>query len=366
VRPDYTDIYERKLLQRIAAQERAVSSLFNKFIQQVSPQLTKVRIPPSGDLWVQNPVIKQTINDNLKILQRDLKNYLQQESLSAWNLSNDKTDKLVSNYLEGTAINKIAKEGMFNRNLDAFQEFQKRKVAGMGLSARVWKVCDMTRDQLKMYVETGIATGRSAARVSQDVRQFLKNPDARFRRVRDPETGKLKLSKPMKNFHPGQGVYRSAYKNAIRMTRTETNMAYRLADMNRYRKLDFITGYEVRLSANHPEFDICDYMIGQYPKTFTFSGWHPNCFCYVVPVMLSKKEFSNYLDSGKVSAAKKIKGIPPTAARYVMQKTNNFKNYSSKPYWLKENFKLKDEKFVTKDIINKPPKSQGLIKDNIK
>ena len=64
--------------------------------------------------------------------------------------------------------------------------------------------------------------------------------------------GKLALSKNAKAFHPGQGVYRSSYKNAMRLTLTETNAAYRLADQDRWQRMDFVVGMRVHKSKNHP------------------------------------------------------------------------------------------------------------------
>jgi hypothetical protein len=65
-------------------------------------------------------------------------------------------------------------------------------------------------------------------------------------------------------------------------------MAYRSADVARWEKLDFVTGYEVKLSNNHPEYDICDELAGKYPKTFVFKGWHPNCYDDVTEVLTGR------------------------------------------------------------------------------
>ena len=90
---------------------------------------------------------------------------------------------------------------------------------------------------------------------------------------------------------PRQGVYRSSYKNALRLTATENNMAYRTADHERWNDLDFVIGMEIKLSGNHPIEDICDEMCGVYPKTFKFVGWHPFCRCYAVPKLADEDEF---------------------------------------------------------------------------
>ena len=64
-------------------------------------------------------------------------------------------------------------------------------------------------------------------RLSRDVRRYLRNPDKLFRRVRDKH-GNLRLSKAAKAYHPGRGVYRSSYRNALRLTATENNMVIEL------------------------------------------------------------------------------------------------------------------------------------------
>ncbi len=113
------------------------------------------------------------------------------------------------------------------------------------------------------------------------------------------ERGLLVLSQAAKNFHPGQGVYRSSYMNARRLAATETNMAYRAADYERWQQLDFVVGIEVHLSNNHtcrgykgktPWVDICDELRGKYPKGFKFTGWHPHCRCHATPILKSSAE----------------------------------------------------------------------------
>lgn len=126
--------------------------------------------------------------------------------------------------------------------------------------------------------------------MAKDLKTFLRFPDKLFRRVRD-EHGELQLSKAAAAFHPGRGVCRSSYKNALRLAATETNIAYRTADHERWQQMDFVVGQEVRCSdTNHPVEDICDTLAGRYPKDFKFVGWHPNCRCYVIPVLKTEEE----------------------------------------------------------------------------
>jgi hypothetical protein len=76
-------------------------------------------------------------------------------------------------------------------------------------------------------------------------------------------------------------------------------MAYRNAEQLRWSQMDFIIGYEVKLSDNHnckgvPNgafYDICDDLKGRYPKDFKWCGWHPNCRCYVIAIIKSEERF---------------------------------------------------------------------------
>lgn len=220
------------------------------------------------------------------------------------------------------------------RNREAYSQFVKNNLK---LSPRVWKITRQNLKQIELYTSTGLAEGRSAISIQKDLKKFLKNPDARFRRIRDPETGKLKLSAPMKAYHPGRGVYRSSFKNALRLARTETNMAYRRADLARWKQTDFVLGYEVRLSNAHPREDICDYMIGKYPKNFVFTGWHPACFCHAVPVLASQGDFKAYLEGSPIPKSKNVTGVPPGAFNYIKSNSDKLSRYQTKPFFL-ENF----------------------------
>lgn len=120
--------------------------------------------------------------------------------------------------------------------------------------------------------------------------------------------GNMRLSKAARNYHPGAGqgpgVYRSSYKNAMRLARTEINMAYQAADNERWTKTWWVRGIEIRLSNNHTVkdgkgkdkrlHDICDELAGQYPPDFKFTGWHPQCRCMAVPLTASYADIREY------------------------------------------------------------------------
>lgn len=223
---------------------------------------------------------------------------------------------------------------MFSRNMDALKAFQQRKIDGLTLSDIVWKSVEGAKENLEYYLSSGISTGRLAASISQDIRQLLKDPDKRFRRIKNEE-GKLILSKPMRDYHPGQGQYRSSYMNALRVAVTRTNNAYHEADFDRWQSQGFVIGIRVFPSkSNHGPCPICDSMAVVYPKGFKFTSWHPFCICQSVPEMLEGEEYIDYLLTGVVPEHKIIKTVPQSAIDFVNEKEGN-KNQ----WFVKENNK---------------------------
>ena len=194
----------------------------------------------------------------------------------------------------------------------AFIESRMKRDNGLNLSDRVWNYTQQTKSEFEVAVsqvlENGIGKGISAESLGRQVRQYLNNPDMMYRRyhlkqlmsdgtkkdivewrrrVIDKE-GKVRFIKE-DLAKVGTGVYRSARQNALRLTITETNMAYNYSNCKRWESEPFVLGIRIRLSANHPEEDICDELAGDYPKTFMWRGWHPRCMCSVSPILMDRK-----------------------------------------------------------------------------
>ena len=212
-----------------------------------------------------------------------------------WEYANLSADAMITSLFgKGIATdNSFAR--WFARNQEAMDSFFSRKDShgGLNLSQKVWKYTGQFKEEMELALSASLGQGDSASTVSRHVRQYLREPDRLFRRIRDAE-GNLKLSKRAAAYHPGRGEYRSSYKNAMRLTRTETNMAYRAADCDRWSRIPFVVGMEVKRS-NHPfGCEVCEALKGKYPKDFVFTGWHPQCRCYIVPVLASEEERMAY------------------------------------------------------------------------
>ena len=178
------------------------------------------------------------------------------------------------------------------RSADAFVREKQRD--GLNLSGRVWNLAGNAKKEIEVILQNAIKEGRRGTEIAKDLRRFLIEPNKLFRRVRNKETGALELSAAAKAYHPGQGVYRSSYKNALRMARTELKAAQCEAAWQSAQSNPLIVGWEIRLSNNHttlrdgkpcPFHDMCDELQGVYPKAFRFRGWHPHCRCEMLPII---------------------------------------------------------------------------------
>ena len=334
--PDSISSYDKQHLQRMFAQEKQINALFNELIRIIAPELRKwTDAGNKNSVWIRNTSIENKINKNLNDFRKALEKFIKENQEKAWISAMDKNDLIIEQYIKDMALSKVVKDGMFARNLEALKALQTRIDNGMNLSKRVWSISLQTKDHIELFLESGIATGRSAEAIGRDFRQLLNDPNKRFRRIRD-EQGKLVLSQPMKDYNPGRGVYRSSRMNALRVASTETNMGYRMSDAERWKQMDFIQGFEVKRSANAHPCAICDSLKGKYPRNFIFPSWHPFCICFAVPIVMEHEDFADYLLHDTIPKDKIITDIPTKSRKWI----NGYlsKNpKASEPYFVKYN-----------------------------
>ena len=113
-----------------------------------------------------------------------------------WLAACKKNDEFIASIMDTSKLSKKRLEQLQDRNLDALQTFQQRKIKGLDLSKRVWKYTEQYKAQIELGLDVGLGEGRSAQQLSRDLKQNLNNPDKLFRRVRD-KRGNLVLSKEM-------------------------------------------------------------------------------------------------------------------------------------------------------------------------
>lgn len=223
------------------------------------------------------------------------------------------------------------------------KSFIDQSKGGLKISDRVWKAFENIPKEIDAMVQNHIKEGKSADLLARDLQKNLTEPNRLFRRVINTKTGKLEWSNSAKNYHPGQGIYRSSYKNALRLSRTEINRAYRLAEWNGYQNNNLIYGYQIVLSNNtENQCETCRKLAGVYPKWFKWDGWHPQCRCHMIPVMMPTEDWKELIRlrfSGKESEFKPkfIKDLPPQFVSYLQDNKERISNAASLPYWFEDN-----------------------------
>ena len=156
---------------------------------------------------------------------------------------------------------------------------------GRPLSDRIWDIHSKTLDDMSRLMADNMAAGVSGRQTAQEMKRFLV--------ISDVDMRTKKWREFFKQYPPGRGRYRSAYKNVERVLRTEGMRAVRLANIEYGKSKSWVKGMKWTLSAAHPREDICDefatqdiYDLGPgiYPPDSTPDSAHPHCFCYLTPV----------------------------------------------------------------------------------
>ena len=298
-----------------------------------------------------NKKLSEKANNVLRGLYSAVYNEIKGGITAEWEYANLSCDALIESIF-GKGLNEDNHfTRWFSRNQEAMDAFFARKstYGSMNLSQKVWKYTGDLKTEMELALSLSLGQGDSASTVSRKVRQFLQEPDKLFRRIKtgtDANGNPLyKLSKAAKAYHPGRGVYRSSYKNAMRLTRTETNMAYRAGEQDRWQRMDFVVGYEVKRSKRGFDCSICESLKGKFPKDFVFRGWHPQCRCYIVPILAEQDEFVNIqkkiLDGEDISNyhySNKITEVPKQFNKWIESNKERIEKASTLPYFIKDNF----------------------------
>lgn len=342
--------YDKKHKENLAKRAKKVQQLYDAAVKRIAqaaaPSLFDADNQEKEFHFEDFPALKKEMEALMQDLGASLQTNIEDGDQESWTLSNTKNDAMVDSIIGTKQLPAKTVKAWKHPHLEALGAFISRKEAGMNLSKRVWNLTQQFKNEMELALELGMGEGKSAAELSRDIRKYLQYPDKLFRRVRD-KNGALRLSKAAAAFHPGRGVYRSSYKNALRMTATENNIAYRTADHNRWQALPFVLGIEIHISNNHPTEDICDIFDGKrFPKDFKFTGWHPWCRCYAVSVLASQEEMDAYttaLMNGEDVSHWKFSGqvekMPKEFTKWMKDNQQRIANATSMPYFIKDNYK---------------------------
>lgn len=335
-----------KLTTLLFSQKPKMDALYHALTKELGRNLRGYRYKGRSPYY-RNKEVKKRVDAIFLRFSNTMTKEIKSNTKASWFLAEDCNDLLVKSYLRNKEPTPAAH--LMARNEEALSSFLVRQSNGLRLSDRVWVLTKQAKDQTGKLLASGLIEGRSASQIAKDLKVYLKEPNKRFRRLRN-EQGELITSTP-KNYKTGRGVYKSSYKNALRLSRNEINIAYRTADFERKKKIDFIVGFEVHLSRSHVITDICDDMAGRYPKAFKFVGWHVNCMCYTTSKMMSKSEFIDHMKGKQIKSKNAVSKIPGSANKHVAKHAETIKRWKNKPAFIADNFKNTKEGFTLKSHV---------------
>jgi len=345
------DKYAKGLFLRTEQYAEIVRNDYVFAVDELLELYASVKLSPGEKFSFSNYPKKAIEADQiLRGLYSRVYNSIKEGVIAEWDYANISCDALITSIFGKGVVQSNHMAKWFSRNQEALDAFfaRKSKRGGLNLSQKIWKYTGQLKYEMETALSVSLGEGLPAAKVSRQVREYLEEPDRLFRRVRD-SNGNLKPSKAMKKNAPGKGEYNSSFKNAMRVARTEPNIAYRTADYERWMNLDFVIGVEIKTSRNHKVIDICDDLEGIYPKGFKFTGWHPQCTCFATPVLADMNEMievqkmilqgndvSNYNFTGEVNKT------PAKFNAWVRKNQNRidqWKDRGTQPYFIQDNMK---------------------------
>lgn len=183
---------------------------------------------------------------------------------------------------------------------------QDRSVDGLVLSARIWQIDRLVREEINLRIVEAITKKQDAWSLAKDLEQYLgANQDCpRWTSSRlyglskkDIADGDL-FGLVNGNSCDGQGV---AYK-ALRVARTEIQRVHAAATDMQLASSPWVLKERVIRSDGGVTCDICDPVTaggeggeGVYPVGTIVLPLHPNCMCYKVALTMSDDEFIDRL-----------------------------------------------------------------------
>lgn len=289
--------------------------------------------------WSDYPQTRKQIADIQMQFVDDIHSVIYRGTSEEWKNSNEVQDLMADKVLQAydAIVDKKKYTVLYQTNSDALKAFQIRKDKGLNISDKLWNQSAIYKEGLEAAISCAIQKGTSAITLSKQISKYL---------LDFPSLQKDYKEKYGSATHLLDCEYRS-----IRLARSEINMAYRTAENERWKQMDFVVGYEIKLSSSHhhrmPHGDICDRLAGKYPKDFVWTGWHPNDLCYKIPILKTEEEFWEWDGRSDVSteSVNEVKDVPDAFKQWVganAYRIEEAKKRRTLPYFVRDNQKRID------------------------
>lgn len=285
--------------------------------------------------WADYPQTKKRIADIQEQFVEDIQSVIYRGTSEEWKNSNEVQDLLANAVLKSydAQVNGELFKTYYQENSDALKAFQQRKDKGLNLSQKLWNQSLEYKNSLEDVISCAIKKGTSAITLSKQISKYL---------LDFPQ-----LQKDYKERFGTASTAKDCEYRSVRLARSEINMAYRQAENLRWQQMDFIVGYEIKLSGSHPRTDICDQLKGKYPKSFVWTGWHPNDLCYKVSIRMTDDELDDMLIYKKdVKSVNEVKDVPDNMKKWIKENSERIseaKKRKTLPYFVQDNIDLVDK-----------------------
>lgn len=284
--------------------------------------------------WSDYPQTRKQIDDIQAQFVNDIGTVIYRGTSEEWKNSNEVQDLMANKVLKAydAQVDREKYKVLYQTNPDALKAFQSRRDNGMNLSAKLWNQSEDYRKGLESAISCAIRKGTSAITLSKQISRYLNDFPS--------------LQKDYKEMYGKAADIRDCEYRSIRLARSEINMAYRTAENERWKQMDFVVGYEIKLSSSHhhrmPHGDICDRLAGKYPKDFVWTGWHPNDLCYKIPILKTEEEFWEWdgRSESTTESVNEVKDVPNAFKQWIgtnSQRIADAKRNGTLPYFLKDN-----------------------------
>ncbi|WP_018629197.1 hypothetical protein [Niabella aurantiaca] len=314
--------YEAKKRGDILRLVNKINRLFGRSFTDVGQLIAKARLINGRrlDALTRNKIAK-LVDELFKTIGAEI----ERQVLNAGTFSSNFNYSVEKNLFKRL---KVPAKAIFQKGSGAaVRSILKEKDFGKKFSDRIWKQNKNYRKRIENVMVDTLKTGRSAK-----------------------SAAKMLVTAHYKNAGSGPGVYNDPRKNAERLTRTTINKAYQKADYERWKDAWYIKCIEVRLSNSHPRYDICDKLARRYPRDFLFPGWHTQCLCAAIPILVSEAEQSRYEDYmlGLRKDPPKIRYVidpPSSMIEWISENKERMSGWKNLPDWVTENSKYIKTKF---------------------
>lgn len=336
----------KELSKRLAGYMVQVRNIYDRINERVASAVESVGYDGIGEFSFSD---YPEISSSLQAIQRqfvgEMRALIFSGTTAEWKNSNvfqDLISAKVLKYYHAQVAGERFKH-YFQNNSDQLRAFQARKERGLNLSAKLWKQSEVYKESIEATISTAMEKGMSAITLSKRLSKYLHDwPSLQ--------------ADYQEKYGKATRCYDCEYRS-IRLARNEINIAYRLAEQERWKQFDFVLGYKVKLSDSHPRYDICDDLQGSYPKDFKWTTWHPNCLCFAVPLVMSEDEYWKNREDGVIPNTI-VTDIPENTKKWIENNSERIviaQNRNVLPYWIEDN------KGVVFKNIKLPPREQKMF-----